>query len=84
MNVKIFFPNKILKMRLILPDQLVLEMKKKEVPTNHPENMIPQSSQGHGQRSGAREKGDIKKIETDQYNPNGGPEKRSQKKFDKN
>ncbi len=54
--------------------------KKKEIPTNDPTTKQVAESGGSGQRGSTRTRGDIKKIETDYNNPNGGPQQRSQKK----
>ncbi len=54
--------------------------KKKEIPTNDPTTKQVADSGGGAQRGSTRTRGDIKKIETDYTNPNGGPQQRIQKK----
>lgn len=52
--------------------------KKKEIPTNDPTKKQVSDSGDSGQRGTTRDRGDIKKIETDYNNPNNGPQQKSQ------
>jgi hypothetical protein len=52
--------------------------KKKEIPTSDPTTKQVADSGGSGQRGSTRNRGDIKKIETDYNNPNNGPQQKSQ------